>query len=87
MKICSGFFSVGSGALCCGFVLMIGGGGSTANRAAADVIGITGLDGRAGAVSDVGLEDDGLDAASNRVVDLAPLDLSLFGKAHFYGAR
>ena len=46
MKIWFAVFSAGLGAAVSCFGLMIGGGGSTANRAAADVIGIAGLDGR-----------------------------------------
>ncbi len=45
-KTANQIFSAGFGAAVSCLGLMIGGGGSTANRAAADVIGIAGVDGR-----------------------------------------
>ncbi|HEY3801213.1 MAG TPA: hypothetical protein VGL61_01350 [Kofleriaceae bacterium] len=54
MKIWSGRFSAGFGAACSCFGLMIGGGGSTAKRAAAEVIG-TGC----GAEATIGTIDTG----------------------------
>jgi hypothetical protein len=56
VKIWSGRFSAGLGAASCCFGLMIGGGGSTAIRAAADVIG-TGCAGR-GSTACLGADTD-----------------------------